>query len=807
MKKALLVFCVLGLFQQLQIVSAQNLNITFAAQVPYPGQTLANICGYAANGAEYALCGAENGMSIVDVTVPTSPVVITQVPFNNQFPGNALWKEIKVYKNYAYVTSEAGSGLQIIDLANLPSTSLTSHYYTGDGAIAGQLSKIHALHIDTTKKFIYLYGTDVAGSGGGAIILDINTDPYNPTYAGKFVNPASNYIHDGYVDNDTLYAGHIYAGTFSVVDVTNKSNPVLLASQQTPTAFTHNTWLTNDRKTLLTTDENSNSYLTAYDVSDLNNITETDKIRATPGSGSIVHNTHILNNWAVTSWYRDGITIVDVTRPGNLVQVGNYDTYSGTGNGFDGAWGVYPFLPSGTLVVSNIDEGLFVLSPNYVRACYLEGTVIDSVCGLPLSDVTVTISGLNITDSSNASGWFATGTAIPGTYNVTFSKPGYTSQTIPNVTFTPGAVNNFNISLSSPNSVVLSGSVNDGVSSAGLPSVQVVMVGSNTYNFSTDASGNFSSCNLVSDTYSVTTAAWGYETVCESLVTINSSNSNISLPLDKMYYDDFNFDLGWTVVTGAPTGAWERGVPNGTFFGTSIPSNPGVDVTGDCGSMAYVTGNDGGTSSQDDIDNGATTLTSPVFDLSTYSDAWIHYDRWFFNGGGSGTPNDSMKISLSNGTQTVVIETITATTANNSSWVHSAKKVSQFLTPTNNMQLIVRAADTNPGHLVEGAFDKFFVVDSLSIGMQEQSMLSASLQAFPNPFSGEIQVRWAIPAKEVQKANLVLVDLSGRVIRELPLNAASGLIVLKEDLAEGVYFLRIREEGQSTRALKIIKVK
>lgn len=425
-------FIALGLFTV--NCFAQNLNVTYRSQMTFPNQTMANICGYKDGaGNEYALCGCQNGMAIVDVTNPSSPVLTTTIPEISN-----LWKEIKVYRNYAYIATEGGGGIQIVNLTNLPATNLAYHNYTGDGPINGQLNKVHALHIDTTKKFLYLFGGDY--NPGGAICLDLNADPYNPTYVGRY---SANYIHDGYVDNDTLYGGHIYAGYFSVINFTNKTNPIVLQTQTTPNAFTHNTWPSNDKKTIFTTDEVNNSFLAAYDITNLNNITLLDKIQSNPGSGSIVHNTHIKNNWAVTSWYKDGITIVDVTRPQNLIQVGNYDTDpSNSGGGYGGAWGVYPFLPSGTIVVSNESGTLFVLTPNYVRACYLEGTVIDSVTNLPINNATVNIATVLVTDSSDPSGIYRTGTAVPGTYAVTYTKTGYYPLTWGGLVFTPGVVTN-----------------------------------------------------------------------------------------------------------------------------------------------------------------------------------------------------------------------------------------------------------------------------------------------------------------------------------------------------------------------------
>jgi choice-of-anchor B domain-containing protein len=399
-------------------------NVRLRARVVYPNQTLANLCGYTQNGHEYALLGANLGMIIVDVTNPDTPRTIKQI----QGVKN-LWKEIKVYKHFAYITSEGGGGLQIADLSNLPDTTLSVHSYTGDSVIAARLSSIHSLHIDTLRGFAYLYG--VGGiANGGAIVLNLESDPYNPKYAGQY---NTNYIHDGYVYKDTVWGAHISAGYFSIIDFRNKSKPIVVNTQATPNAFTHNTWLTDDRRTLLTTDETSNSFLAAYDVSNPTNIRFLDKIQSNAGSNSIVHNTHVKNNYAVTSWYKDGFTITDVHRPQNLIQVGDYDCYpQGSGNGFSGTWGVYPFFPSGTIVTSNLEGDMYVLSPQYKRACYLEGLVIDSVTRNPIPNVLVKI---NSTDpdkraKSNAHGVFYTGQMSAGNFTATFSVPRYQAKTI-----------------------------------------------------------------------------------------------------------------------------------------------------------------------------------------------------------------------------------------------------------------------------------------------------------------------------------------------------------------------------------------
>ncbi|MBL7827816.1 MAG: choice-of-anchor B family protein, partial [Saprospiraceae bacterium] len=386
----IIIFVLAGILSQ-TLAQAQNLNTTYRSMLSFPNQTLANIWGYTSrSGHEYALLGASKGLIIVDITNPDAPQQIVQIPG----PDN-LWKEIKTYSNYAYITSEGGSGIQVVNLKNLPSPNLQYHYYRGDGAILNQLNTIHALHIDTVKGFLYAWGGNLFG--GGAKIFDLKPDPYNPVYVGKY--DQLGYIHDGFVDNDTMYACHIYAGYFSMVDMTNKSAPVLLATQTTPLAFPHNTWLSNDSKTIIATDEKPGSYLVSYDVSDPTDIVELDRMQYTPGSGSVVHNTYTYKNWAVSSWYTDGFNIVDMTRPDNLVQVANYDTYGGSGSGYNGCWGVYPYFPSGNIIASNINGTatgfgeMWVITPTYKRACYLEGKITDAISGNAINNATIEILG------------------------------------------------------------------------------------------------------------------------------------------------------------------------------------------------------------------------------------------------------------------------------------------------------------------------------------------------------------------------------------------------------------------------------
>ena len=776
---------------------AQNFNLELRSTLEYPGQTLANICGYAQDGREYALLGGSAGLIIVDVTNPASPVNITQIPG----PDN-LWKEIKVYDHYAYVTSEGGQGLQIIDLSGLPGTGLNYHYYTGDGEIAGQLNTIHALHIDTKKGFVYLFGGGLLG--GAAKVLDLNTDPYNPTYVGKF--DALGYIHDGYADNDTLYACHIYTGLLSITDMSDKQNPVLLGTVQTPGKFTHNAWITDDRKHILTTDEDVPSFVTSYDVSDPNDIKELDRTSTNDGNNSIGHNTHVLGDWAVTSWYTDGVVISDVHKADNMVITGWYDTWAGSGANFDGCWGVYPFLPSGTVVVSNIPNTnggtgkLYVLTPAYVRACYLEGKITNACNGQPVTGATITVNSNNpwINTTSNNLGVFKTGQVEQGNFQVTISKPGFEAF-VTNVNLATAQVTELDVQLTTNNATNVAGTVLDAGTNQPIGSASVVLSGPTVaYEVQTDDAGQYAQECAAGGAYTIQAGAWGYIPQ-----TISVTNIGAGIPpiyLEEGYEDDFGLDLGWSTEANATSGAWERGEPVGTQLNNAT-SNPDVDIDTDANDECYVTGNGGGQAGNDDVDNGSVTLTSPVMKLAGNDDAILSFWYWFFNGGGQGNPNDKFEVRAINGTQNVLLfgDNVPASDWNFSGDIH----LKDYITLNDNVRIQFTTGDDAPSHLVEAAVDGFKVVPVKSSGTKPDIDARAFLQATPNPSSAEFALRYEWPL--AGDLTLEVRNALGQVVHYQALGAATGAVSCGNTWPKGVYFATLRSTGKQSETLRLVK--
>ena len=401
---------------------------------------LNDVWGYASGGKEYALVGLKTGVNIQDVTDPANPVDLgtTTGP-------STIWRDIKTFGSYAYVTNEHSGGLQIIDLSNLPTPITSSDYSNWAPSIpgVGTLVDCHNIYIDGNG-YGYLAGCNL--NSGGILYIDLFTTPGSPTYVDKA--PAV-YAHDVYVENDIMYTSDIYTGDFTIYDVSNKSNTLFLGDGETPNAFTHNAWSNSTGTVLFTTDEKANAYVAAYDISDPANPEELDRFRplASVGTNVIPHNVHVAGDFLVISHYSDGVVIVDASTPDNMIEVGNYDTYTGGGTGFNGAWGAFPFLPSQNILVSDQDNGLFVISPTYVYAAKLEGFITDMATGLPIAGATITINAAQANEGvTDFTGEYKTGIATAGTYSVTISKPGYADQVVM-VTIANGVATPLNVAL------------------------------------------------------------------------------------------------------------------------------------------------------------------------------------------------------------------------------------------------------------------------------------------------------------------------------------------------------------------------
>ena len=335
-----------------------------------PPMNATDIWGYVApSGREYALLGLSNGTAFVEVTDPANPAVVDIVPHVESCCSDA-----KVYNGYVYIVSEGeGAGLQIVDVSGIDNGAIELvATYRGNG-----LSQAHNIAINEDTGYAYVCGARGNVSKGGLFIVDL-ADPIAPEFVGSW---SHRFVHDVQVVSYETgkYAGKEVAFAFAgglvdarlwILDVTEKSDIPSFGQTDYPNgAFAHQGWLSEDRAYVYLNDE--------FDEYDLGTVTSTHVIDVrdlsnpkylfafSGGTKSSDHNLLVNGDFIYEANYTAGLRIFHAPRPEFAEEVGFFDTHpASNASGFRGAWGVYPFLPSGIVMVSDIENGLFILDPS-----------------------------------------------------------------------------------------------------------------------------------------------------------------------------------------------------------------------------------------------------------------------------------------------------------------------------------------------------------------------------------------------------------------------------------------------------------
>jgi len=341
-------------------------NVTLLSWMPlnlFPDtQVSANDCwGYvSASGREYVLIGLRRGTGVLEVTNPTQPVLIGYVP-----GATSLWRDMKVIGDYAYAVSEGGLGIQVIDLRGVDSGSVV---HVKNKTQNGH-SSTHNIAANTDSGYLYLCGANIANGG---LVAVSTTDPTDPKIVGSW---NTRYVHDAQIVTytDGPYAGKEIAfcctggAGLDVVDVTNKANMTRIGGVKYPgTRYCHQGWLTEDRRYFLINDEMDEpnpAPTTRTHVIDVQNPgSPVYKGWFTSGATSTDHNLYIHEGKAYEANYLSGLRVFDVSDPQNAVQIAWFDTHpESDAAGYHGAWSCYPYLPSGTIAISDIERGLFLV--------------------------------------------------------------------------------------------------------------------------------------------------------------------------------------------------------------------------------------------------------------------------------------------------------------------------------------------------------------------------------------------------------------------------------------------------------------
>ncbi len=304
------------------------------------GVSAAGNWGYTtADGRRFALTGTSEGLSIVEVTDPAAARVVALIPGEH-----SLWREVRTYRHWAYVTTEAKTGLDIVDLGD-PDRPVKVRTWSET------FTSAHSLWIDEERGLLY-----ANGSSNGMRVLDLEPDPENPRDVGGF---DGFYLHDSYSRGDLLFAAAINDGFLSLLDVSDPGAIVEIDRFFTGGRFTHNAWPTDDGRYLFTTDERPARPMEGWDLQGAPSPRKVSEYIARPTG--LPHNVMIDGNRLVLSHYTDGVRLLDIADPEQPVEIGFYDTFEGPDENFEGAWGAYIFPASNLIVVSDISGGLFVV--------------------------------------------------------------------------------------------------------------------------------------------------------------------------------------------------------------------------------------------------------------------------------------------------------------------------------------------------------------------------------------------------------------------------------------------------------------
>jgi choice-of-anchor B domain-containing protein len=333
-----------GLPSPYNMVLRAQLDGTALAQAPGgPGGTVAGAgnWGYTApDGRRFALTGTSGGTSIVEVTDPARPRNVALIAGTT-----SAWREVKTYRNYVYVTTEAQRGLDIISMRRPDNPILVRTWNE-------TFRSAHSLWIDQERGLLFANGTR-----NGLRVLDLEPDPDNPRDVGSF---GSYYVHDSYLRGNLLFASAIQDGFLSFLDVGNPAAMREVSRFNTGGRFTHNSWPTQDGRYLFTTDEVPNRPVETWDLAEL---AQPRKVFEYIGrANTIPHNVVVDGDRLLISHYTEGVHLLDVADPLRPAVLGTYDTYSGNASGnFHGAWGAYIFPGTRLILVSDIEGGLFVI--------------------------------------------------------------------------------------------------------------------------------------------------------------------------------------------------------------------------------------------------------------------------------------------------------------------------------------------------------------------------------------------------------------------------------------------------------------
>ncbi|HMW39166.1 MAG TPA: choice-of-anchor B family protein [Saprospiraceae bacterium] len=334
--------------------------------LPFRGPVAYNdVWGYVTStGKEIGIFGSVDSVYFFEV-MPDCSAGLRRI---NVFKGgySSIWRDFKTYSHYAYAVADEGSeGLMVFDLQYAPDSILFI------GRDDTTFNTAHNVFIDTARGHLFLAGAQSNHQNVDLMMYDLHAAPAAPKLIKKISLPG-HYVHDVHVYNDTAFCSHGYNGMYIyALDSVGNFNVLSSITTYPQQGYNHSSWVSKNRKYLVFADETHNTSLKIYDISNIFSPKLKSLFRsallAPKDTMSIVHNPFIRDDNVFLSYYHDGVQIFNISDPTQPQQIAYYDTEPGNTdyNGYQGAWGVYPYLPSGRILASDISHGFFVMNVDF----------------------------------------------------------------------------------------------------------------------------------------------------------------------------------------------------------------------------------------------------------------------------------------------------------------------------------------------------------------------------------------------------------------------------------------------------------
>lgn len=636
-------------------------GVTLLSWMPLPellgGQNGNSLTGYVSPaGREYALMGTHAGTSFVDVSDPGAPELVAVV----QGPPS-LWRDVRTYQQHAYMISEGGSGIQVVDMTNLDAGSVA----VLPNVLTGGTETTHTLFVDQASGFLYR-----AGGGDNGLRIYSLANPASPQLVGQWNDRYTHevtvvpYTSGPWAGKQIAFSCGGFNGGFSstglsILDVTNKSSIQVLKHISYPgAAYCHQGWPSKDLKYFYINDEldETGTNFTNTKIIDITSLTNpVVKAPFTNQSTAIGHNLYVEDDRIYEANYTSGMRVFDNTNPLQPVEVAWFDTWPEDDDAkFNGLWNVYPYLPSGIVLGSDIDKGLFVWW-----------------VGAPLLDIAAVGGAPELLDPAGHTLDVTIGQAAPGT-------------------LVPGSAElHYDLG-------------------AGWVSVPLAGQGGNQFSVDFPALA----CGELVDWYvsarSTNGITWTFPGGAPTVVHQSTAGDAITVVATL---DLEAAPAGW--IVGAPDddaqeGKWFHADPLGS------KAQPEDDHSFP-GARCWFTQQSfpGATTGSHDVDGGKTTLTSAPLDATGLAQPYIGYWRWYSNNQGA-AQDDTFVVQVSGGFggPWVTVETVGPTgPETGGGWFKHQFRVTDFVAATSQVRLRFVASDTGADSIVEAAVDDLSVFD------------------------------------------------------------------------------------------------